>query len=223
MGGARLERGRDFLLLHLYNYPYVSVRAKGVFVRDLNGKLFSVISTSSFIGISVLTAVIVILASSETSRMVDERMFAIAEQNSGEMKGWLEEYMIMARTMAHIMEGYKDIPPAERRGVFDSMLKQVTAAYPEINDSWSQWAPNALDGMDAEYANTPGTDETGRYKSVWNNHPDGPYVMPITEFSWEDAKAALGSAAEFIVAPRWYLHREKGYLLQIIFCVSGQK
>ena len=189
-------------------------------MRNLNGKLISVISTSSFIGISVLTAVIVILASSETSRMVDERMFAIAEQNSDKMKGWLEEYMSMTRSMAYVMQGYKDMPPAERRGYFDFMLKQMAISRPEVLDTWSQWAPNALDGMDAEYANTPGTDETGWYKSAWNNHPDGPYVMPITEFSWEDAKAALGSAAEFIVAPRWYLHREKGYLLQIIFCVS---
>jgi HPt (histidine-containing phosphotransfer) domain-containing protein len=97
-------------------------------MRKLHGKLISVIGTFSFIGIAVLTAVIIILASGQVSRMIDERLFTIAEQNSEKMKSLLEEYMSVSRTMSHIMEGYKDMPPAERRRAFDSMLKQVTAA-----------------------------------------------------------------------------------------------
>jgi methyl-accepting chemotaxis protein len=47
---------------------------------------------------------------------------------------------------------------------------------------WSDWAPNALDGMDAEYANTPGTDSSGRYVPVWGKGPNGPYVVPLAGY-----------------------------------------
>jgi methyl-accepting chemotaxis protein len=62
------------------------------------------------------------------------------------------------------------------------MLRQVLLANPELTGVWSDWAPGALDGMDGEYANTPGTDASGRYVPVWARGPDGPYVAPLAGY-----------------------------------------
>jgi hypothetical protein len=98
------------------------------------------------------------------------------------MKSWFGVYMDASRTLAHIMEGYKDIPASERRGYFDLMLKQALLANPELVGVWSDWAPNALDGMDARYANTPGTDASGRYVPVWGNGANGLFVEPLAGY-----------------------------------------
>jgi methyl-accepting chemotaxis protein len=58
------------------------------------------------------------------------------------------------------------------------MLQQVLLAKPELVGVWNDWAPNALDGMDAQYANTPGTDSSGRYVPVWGTAPTAFLLSP---------------------------------------------
>jgi methyl-accepting chemotaxis protein len=84
--------------------------------------------------------------------MVDNYAVSLAVEGSEKIKGWLGVYMDASGTLAHIIEGYKDIPAAGRRGYFDLMLKRVLLENPELVGVWSDWAPDALDGMDAQYA-----------------------------------------------------------------------
>ncbi|MDR1144374.1 MAG: hypothetical protein LBK77_09205, partial [Spirochaetaceae bacterium] len=136
-------------------------------------RLVVVISIFNLIGIGILAGVTQFLSQNQIHGMVDDYAASLAVEGSEKMKSWLGVYMDASRTLAQIMEGYKDIPAAERRGHFDLMLKQVLLANPELVGVWSDWAPNALDGMDAQYANTPGTDSSGRYVPVWGNGADG--------------------------------------------------
>ncbi|MDR2398487.1 MAG: methyl-accepting chemotaxis protein [Spirochaetaceae bacterium] len=167
-------------------------------------KLLTTISIINFIGIGLLAAITLTQAQGEISRLADEQARSVTRENGEKIRNWLEEYMGAARTLAHVMEGYKSIPPEQRRGYFDLMLKQVLIAYPELNDVWANWAPNALDGMDAYYANTPGTDETGRYISSWYYIDGIPRLVAIISFDW-DAVLSLHITSEYIIDPAEYI------------------
>ncbi|MHB9294820.1 hypothetical protein PilKf_00551 [Pillotina sp. SPG140] len=163
-------------------------------------KLVSLISIFNIIGIGILAGVTVSLARREISRLAEEQAYSLAQKGTEEMKNWFGTYRETARTLADIIEGYKDIPTEERREQFNFMMKQTAIAHPEIASVYANWAPNALDGMDAEYANTPGTDETGRYIPGWVNTPDGPLLVPIIGFPFEAVMHVTGGE-EFVFEP----------------------
>jgi methyl-accepting chemotaxis protein len=145
-------------------------------------RLVVVISTFNLIGIGILAGVTLFLSQKQTRGIVDDYAVSLAVEGSEEMKSWLGVYMDASRTLAQVMEGYKEIPVSERRSYFDLMLKQVLLANPDLVGVWSDWAPNALDGMDAQYANTPGTDSSGRYVPVWSNSTSGLLVQPLVGY-----------------------------------------
>jgi methyl-accepting chemotaxis protein len=145
-------------------------------------KLALIISIINLVGIGVLAGVTIFQSRREIIRLVDEGANSIARESGEKIQNWLGEYMDMSRTLAQIMESYNDIPAAERRGYFDTMLKRLMLANPELVGVWSDWAPNALDGMDDRYANTPGTNETGRYIPVWSNIDNGLFVGSLAGY-----------------------------------------
>jgi methyl-accepting chemotaxis protein len=148
-------------------------------------KLVAVISMVNLIGIGLLAGVTLIESRREIIRLVDEEAASIARENGERISKWFEGYLGLARTLATVMEGYKDIPVTQRRDYFNMMLRQVLATNPEALAIYANCAPNALDGMDAEYANTPGHDETGRFIPGWDNLTGELRVIPIVGFSWE--------------------------------------
>jgi methyl-accepting chemotaxis protein len=168
-------------------------------------RLVVVISIVNLIGIGLLAGITLIQSQREISRLTDEQANSITRENGEKLSKWFEEYIGAARTLAEIMEGYEEIPPSERRGYFDLMLKRVLIAHPELNDVWANWAPNALDGMDSEYANTPGTDETGRYISSWHYLNGAPQLAAITAFDW-DTVLSLNITVEYIIDPAKYIN-----------------
>ncbi len=52
------------------------------------------------------------------------------------------------------------------------MLKQVLLQNPSFLGISTEWEPNAFDGMDAQYANTENTDETGHFSPYWYREGD---------------------------------------------------
>ncbi|MDR1302660.1 MAG: hypothetical protein LBK43_09370, partial [Treponema sp.] len=130
-------------------------------------KLVLIISTFNIAGIGVLAGVTISLSHREISRMTNERAVDLALQGDEKIRNWLGDYIAAVRTLAQAMQGYQEIPPAERRNYFNILLKQVYLANPGMLGIYANWAPNALDGMDADYANTPGTNESGRFIPVW--------------------------------------------------------
>ena len=167
-------------------------------------KLVLIISIFNIIGIGLLAGITLLQSQQEISRLAEEEAESIARESSEKIRSWFEEYMGAARTLAHIMEGYPEIPAAERRGYFDLMLKQVLIAHPEVSSVWANWSPNGLDGMDTEYANTSGTDETGRYIPNCIYIDGVPQWVAIADFPW-DLVLSLNMNAEYLFDPGIYI------------------
>ncbi|MDR2663278.1 MAG: methyl-accepting chemotaxis protein [Treponema sp.] len=74
-----------------------------------------------------------------------------------------DEYLNMVQFMAQIMQSYKDVDRNERRKKYDEQLLSILKANPRLTDAFTVWQPGVLDGREAEFAGSPGSDEKGSY------------------------------------------------------------
>jgi methyl-accepting chemotaxis protein len=176
-------------------------------------KLIAIISSINLIGISLLAGISVLESRQEIGRLVDEEAASIAREHSEKISKWIEDYIGTARTLAQVMEGYKEIPVEQRREQFNMMMRQVFVAKPLLLSIYANWAPNALDGMDENYANTPGNDETGRFIPVWAYANNELQVSPIVGFEWEMIMQMPQSGMEYILDPAIYPGQEGSILI----------
>ncbi|MDR3333717.1 MAG: methyl-accepting chemotaxis protein [Treponema sp.] len=146
-------------------------------------KLIGVMIALNLAGIGILTVITLRFAQAEITSLVNQNAINIADKGGGDVKAWMELYMNEARALAHVMEQYERIEVSQRRALFDIMLQSVLLTNPDLVGVWSAWAPNALDGLDAQYMNTPGTDISGRYVPIWSRDSSGrPLVVPLTKY-----------------------------------------
>jgi methyl-accepting chemotaxis protein len=169
-------------------------------------KLVFILSIINMIGIVLLLAVTLFQSRREIVRLADEQAQGIALQTGEHIAKWFEGYIGVARTIAHIMEGYKDLPVEQRRAQGNFMMKHALITNPGLTGVYANWSPNGLDGMDAEYANTPESDETGRFISAWVRFGTGRndiVVTPIVGFGWESI-LAMEVQLEYMLDPSVY-------------------
>ncbi|MDR3116047.1 MAG: methyl-accepting chemotaxis protein [Treponema sp.] len=167
-------------------------------------KLVTTISIFNLIGIGVLVSLTLLQSHREITRLVNEEAKTIAEKTSEQIGKWFETSIAATRTLAQVMEGYKDMPLEQRRDQFNFMLRQVLMANPNLANVYGNWSPNGLDGMDGEYVHTPGADESGRFVPLWSWHGDEARVSPITTFDWKLTVQLLGNNREYMLEPTVY-------------------
>jgi methyl-accepting chemotaxis protein len=170
-------------------------------------KLILILTVLNVIGIGILAAVTLVLSRAQIDRLAHQSAVSIVEENGEKVGRYLELYMDAARTLAEVMRQYETIPVANRRDFFNTMLMGYMEAHPEVSDIFSAWKPDALDGMDARYANTPGMGSTGRFAVVWAKGPDGkPFVEALPSgFDKEDYYTIpMNTGEETLTEPFFY-------------------
>jgi methyl-accepting chemotaxis protein len=91
----------------------------------------------------------------------------LSREQAAFWKGREDANIQTLHAVSGIMEDYEDIPVAERRDRFDSMLLSVLTSNPNFYLTWSTWKPNALDGMDSRYIGRTGSTSTGQYAMTY--------------------------------------------------------
>jgi len=120
--------------------------------------------------------IVVMIAIALVSYMTSSRLLTAAAYNEGQLlasvnasqvQERLSEAVVDARALRDALLGLKSAGPFDRAAV-DAILRANLEAHPEYLSSWSVWEPNALDGKDAKYRNTPLSDSTGRYLTAYD-------------------------------------------------------
>ncbi|MHB9293856.1 putative methyl-accepting chemotaxis protein [Hollandina sp. SP2] len=163
-------------------------------------RLVVIISIFNIIGIGLLAGFMLSSSQKEITRLAEDHAKNLAEKGAEEIQHWFDTYVETARTIARIMEGYKDIPAEQRREQFIFMLKQTFIAHPEVASIYTNWGSNMIDGMDEEYVNAPGMSETGRYVSAWSHGTQGPQLGAIKAFPFDMVMKVTGGE-EFVFEP----------------------
>ena len=68
------------------------------------------------------------------------------------------------------------------RAAYDGVLRGMLERNPELLGVWAGWEPGALDGKDAEFANTAGTDASGRFLPYWNRGSGSVALEALTSY-----------------------------------------
>ncbi|MDR0708261.1 MAG: methyl-accepting chemotaxis protein [Treponema sp.] len=171
-------------------------------------KLISVMVGLNVIGIGILVGVTARLSQNEISFLINQNAAEMAGKYSGDISKWIEPLMGEVRALAKSMEQYETIDASQRRNYFNNVLKNIAASNGDVIATWCAWEPNALDGLDAEYSNTPGSDGTGRYVPYWVFSGSQPTLTPLDDYDQSGAgdyyQIPLRTGKETVLEPYIY-------------------
>jgi len=165
-------------------------------------KLMVFISALNLIGVGGLTISSTMFSSNQVIETADENINNLALIAAHQVKEFLEAPMYQIRTVAQVAGHLDELPPEERRAELNFILDSLTEANPQYVGVWAGFEANALDGMDAAYANTPGTDSTGRFGSYYQHVNGAVTYGSMGDFSTENYyQTSFRSGNEGLVEP----------------------
>ena len=119
-------------------------------------------------GALALTAVLAVSQSAQISLNLSKQSIDyLTSQQAEFLKGRLDRYTQVLRTVANIMADYEALEVDTRRDRFDSMLLGTFTSEPNLYSIYTVWKPNAIDGMDARFIGRVGSSPTGQYATIF--------------------------------------------------------
>jgi methyl-accepting chemotaxis protein len=119
----------------------------------------------SLMVITVATISIVLLVKAITLQI--ESAYSDMESTTGmyaqELKAGYTLYYGTAKSLAEVMNSFEGFDPLLRRHLYDEAIRGIAESNPRYVGIYTVWQPGIIDGRDAEYVNTPGTDHTGNF------------------------------------------------------------
>jgi methyl-accepting chemotaxis protein len=114
---------------------------------------------------------------SQTDQLQAQTTNAVASDVNTE----LERSSQAARGMVAAIIGMRTNKLVDRSD-YDAVIKSTLEQNPQILGAWVGFEPNLLDGRDASYVNTPGSDASGRYVPYWNRGTGKIILETLTDY-----------------------------------------
>jgi len=134
----------------------------------IGAKLVLIITLANLVCIGGLTAISLAITSSEITKLSYDKAGALTEVTANKVRAYLGGPLDEVRALAEVLTNIeRALPPADRRDMVNYMLRSILEQNPSYMGSWAVFEPNELDGLDAYFANTPTSDETGRFISYF--------------------------------------------------------
>jgi len=148
---------------------------------SLRAKLLTSVVTIVLIGFAFTLGVMSMQAG--TMQRDSALLYAqeLAGRNASQVQGTLEEAMVTARSLGHVLGSMSAAGSADRTAA-DTLIKGLLAGNPHFLGVWTGWEPNAFDGKDGEFVGAPGHDQTGRYVPYWNRGAGTLNVEPLVDY-----------------------------------------
>jgi len=102
-------------------------------------------------------------ASNISLNLSKQKTAYLARQRAQYWSGRISGYMQVLHTATNIMDHYEDTAPAERRELYEGILKNIFEEQPDMIRLFTVWKPNAVDGMDSRYIGRTGSTDTGQF------------------------------------------------------------
>jgi len=168
-------------------------------------KLMVIITAVNLVGFGSLTISSVISASNQSSEMVDENIKNIAMITALQVQTYLEVPMDQIRAVAQFLDHFDEFDAGDRRKILNFFLQNLAEENNDYVGVWAAFEPNALDGMDAEYVNTPGTDSTGRFLSYFSIVNNRITLEALVDYDKDDYyQVSLKTGKEGLIEPYLY-------------------
>ncbi|MFZ2641153.1 MAG: methyl-accepting chemotaxis protein, partial [Verrucomicrobiia bacterium] len=138
-----------------------------------------------------VTLGIVVAYTSMTTRTIaldsaKQSVSSMAKENANEIVVVISGALDTARTLANALSTVKSARASMTRETVDAMLRMTLERNASFVAVYTIWEPNAFDGQDAKFVNSPGSDSTGRYIPYWCRNTESKIVVEPS-VDYEDA------------------------------------
>jgi len=110
-----------------------------------------------------IVAMLLVTATNLQRRTTEESVINLAGLTASEIQSNFLAYFNTVKNISEIMSNYETIDVRQRRTFFNDTMQGILNSNSSMVSVYSLWQPNALDGLDALYANTEGSSPTGQY------------------------------------------------------------
>jgi len=117
----------------------------------------------NIISVGVIGTVLIVRAWGTSENLAGTLTLIRARQLGQEYVTFLENHWFKVESAAAIMGEFESIPVAGRRVFLDNMVRSMVETGQFVANAWTIWDPNVLEGNDAAWIGSPGTDDTGRF------------------------------------------------------------
>ena len=173
-------------------------------------KLIVIITAVNLICIGGLTVTSLITTSQQIRGMANDNANDITDVTANQVRAFLEIPLDEIRALSLLMSRIDQaVPPEGRREMLNFTLRTLLEENPGYVGTWAVFEPNALDGMDAAFVNTAGTDRTGRYISYFSQTTGKISLDALVDYDDPGSDGAyyntsFKSGKEAIVEPYFY-------------------
>ncbi len=137
----------------------------------------------SLIALLTFCSVFILKNVSERFRNIsDNYLHEMASYYSESTKAIIAHEYATCSALKTVVEQVENVPPAQRRDFVNSILKEALAVNETFVDTWVVYEPDALDGLDSQYANTENHDATGRFIPYWTKVGSKIECTPLTDY-----------------------------------------
>ncbi|KQV43734.1 MULTISPECIES: methyl-accepting chemotaxis protein [unclassified Rhizobium] len=157
-----------------------------LFKTATSRNIFSIVATG-LLATVVTAGTLFSISYSEVERRSIAEMNDAAQLTAADIQSDIAEGLQLVHALQSTFSAM-ELTGAANRTVADAIMKKMLEDNTFALGVWSGWEPNAFDGKDAEFANKPNHDATGRYVPYWVRSGGQIIVTPLVDYD----KAGVG-------------------------------
>ncbi|WP_407428805.1 methyl-accepting chemotaxis protein [Treponema sp.] len=150
--------------------------------KSIRTQLIVTIGLCLIVLLGICSVFILTKVSSAFNSVSQNYLHQMASYYSESTKAIIAHEYATCAALKTAVEQADDILPAQRREYINSVLKQALIDNETFVDTWVVYEPNALDGLDSEYADTENHDSTGRFIPYWTKVGSTIECTPLTDY-----------------------------------------
>jgi len=133
----------------------------------------------NIVSVGVIGSVLIARAWSASENLAGTLTLIRARQLGQEYVNFLENHWFTVYNAAATMGEFESIPVAGRRVFLNNMVRRLVESGPYVANAWTIWDPDVLEGNDAAWIGSPGTDETGRFVAGYVRNRNQNIIMHL--------------------------------------------
>ena len=142
-------------------------------IRSIQLKIALWAGLCLFLAAGIIIAYAAVSLNTTASEAAEAEAMTTAQSYASMIDAELEVPIDAVRTLAQAFAVLRADGEDVSRDVVSTMLREVLLNNPQFVGIGTGWEPNAFDGRDADYVNTPGHDATGRFIPYWARGASG--------------------------------------------------
>jgi methyl-accepting chemotaxis protein len=184
----------------------------------LKARLTLIVGALMAVFVVGVSTILLTQARSLQTRAASDNMKYLTGMYAVELQGRYEAYLNTAKTVADIMNSFVYVPVGERRDRFDSFLDGIIESNANFVGIFTIWEADAIDGNDAAYANTEGTDSTGRYMTWYTRRSGTVEKFSLSQYELYNDIVANLQKREPVFSDPYYTPTQGGQTLTARIC-----